>query len=227
MRVFESRKRWSKPLTAAALVLAGGVLFQLAVWAGPALTPLSSYSGGWQGIAKKYEPDLAGIESSLQGRFSRDQLRFPLPPESAVSAIGFWPNPVGGAAGSRYLCVFVKVRVPPPSTGMPFRDDQNGRVLMIWDFYAKFTMGLLSAELQKMNEPEIAGGAIIAIYNKLPLDDPSFHQTAEAFALFMPKPAVIQYAQHRMTNQTLFSQSEMFGILEGQQISILSHIFRP
>ena len=89
-------------------------------------------------------------------------------------------------------------------------------------------MGFLSKKLDKINDPGLAGGGLVFIYSKQPIDSPSYYQTAEALALFMPRQSVSLFAQYRMTNQTLFSQSEMFGILQGaDQVSTLLSIIRP
>ena len=54
----------------------------------------------------------------------------------------------------------------------------------LWTRMARAAISFLAKELKAMSDPQIAGGAIIFIYSKKPVNDPSFDQDAEALALF-------------------------------------------
>lgn len=204
-----------------ALMLAGaaGAPFLLfAQGQGQVITPLSSYSDpGWRARAGNYQGNFSRMQADLGSRLPAGQFHLLTTAESSAGGIGLWPNPVSFDSPARYFAVFMRVQVPPPSTGRAFPDTQTGRVLMIMDAFGKATISVLSKELQAVNDPRVAGGAIIFIYGKKPVNDPSFEQSAEALALFIKKDNVMAFAQLRMTLQTLFSQSEMLPILEGQE----------
>jgi hypothetical protein len=95
---------------------------------------------------------------------------------------------------------------------------RHERVLQeMQDAYGKAALASMAQQLQAMPDPQVAGGAIIFIYAKQPLSDPSFEQNAEALALFIPRDNVIAFAQLRMTLQTLFSASDMLPVLQGAE----------
>ncbi|MFO8057870.1 MAG: hypothetical protein R6V10_11295, partial [bacterium] len=130
---------------------------------------------------------------------------------------------------ARYLSIFVKTKIPPPTSGRPFNQEtQNGRLLAIWDAYGKHIVDVFSTELGKIKDGSVKGGALVIIYAKKSPEDTDFAGDAEGFALFIPESAVNSYAEHRMTNQSLFSKSRMFGILQGKdQVSALYSLFYP
>jgi hypothetical protein len=205
--------------TALAALMVAGAAVPLLLWAqqGQVITPLSAYSDpGWRGKAGTCQGQFARMQSELGGKLQAGQYQLLTTAESSVGGIGLWPNPVNFDSPARYFAVFMRVQVPPPSTGRAFPDTQTGRVMMIMDAYGKATISVLSTQLKSVNDPQVAGGAMIFIYGKKPVTDPSFEQSAEAIALFMKKDSVIAFAELRMTLQTLFSQSEMLPILEGQ-----------
>lgn len=185
---------------------------------GQVITPPSSYSDpGWRDKAARYQSNLVSLQSGLAAQLRADQFRLLTSGEAAAGGLGFWPNPVNPGSQSRYIAVFARMQIPPPSTGRAFPDSQIGRIMTIIDAYGKTTISLLAQQLKAMPDPQIAGGAIIFIYGKQPLADPSFEQGAEALALFIPRENVIAFAELRMTLQTLFSASEMLPVLEGQE----------
>ena len=201
-----------------AAVMAGALLLRAQSAPGQEITPLSAYSDpDWQEKAKKYHDRLARVQSGLSSKYRPDQLKLFSSSESPTGGLGLWPNPVKFGASARYLCVFARVQVPPPTTGRAFPDTQSGRILTIMDAYGKNTISILARELETMPDPQLAGAAIIFIYSKKPLSDPAFDQSAEMLGLFMPRQSVITFAQLRMTIQTLFSQSEMLPLLQGQE----------
>jgi hypothetical protein len=190
---------------------------------GAVITPVSSYSDpAWRGKASRYQGSLAAIQSGLQRKFRSDRFRLLTTAESSAGGVGFWANPTQFGDPSRYLCVFARVQLPPPSTGMPFPDTQTGRILTIMDAYGKETMYTVAKELQKINDPQVAGATMIFIFSKKPLNDPGFEQSAESLGLFMKTPDVIKFAKLQMTLQTLFSRSQMLPLLSGgEQIQTL------
>jgi hypothetical protein len=200
---------------------------------GQVVTPTASYSDpAWRDTATSAQADLSAMEQEIGAIFGKDQLVFVTTAESA-GGIGFWPNPTGDPS-KRYLCVLVKAVVRPPGTGCPWADDKMGRFSNVWDFYAKpfvdhpQLLGVINKYLAKVNNPNLLGGGIIMIYSKKPITDPAFYQTGESYALFMSKSNIALYCQYRLKNQDLFSQSEFFGILEGQdQISTLLTLIHP
>ena len=184
--------------------------------AGAVITPAESYGDpAWRDKAAAVSPGLARLQSSCTGKFAPASFRFLTLGETSVGGIGLWPNPVNFGATTRYLGVFARLQVPPPSSGRSFPDTETGRILTILDAYGKDTITMMSKELAGMNDPQIAGGAIIFIYGKRPLTDPGFESDAEALALFIPRPTITAFAELRMTVQTMFSQSEMLPIFKG------------
>lgn len=184
---------------------------------GSVITPPSSYSDqSWGTKAGRYQGNLARVHSGIKSKYRSDKLSFITTGESMTGGIGFWTNPMQFGNPARYLCVFARVQVPPPSTGRAFQNNQGGRVLTIMDAYGKHIIGVLAKELQAMNDPRISGGAIIFIYSKKSLSDPGFDQSAEMIGFFMPSQSLITFAQLRMTIHTLFSQSTMLPLLQGQ-----------
>jgi hypothetical protein len=197
---------------------------------GAVITPASSYSDpAWRGKASRYQGSLAAVQSGLQRKFKPDRFRLLTTAESSVGGLGFWANPTQFGDPSRYLCVFAKVQLPPPSTGMPFPDTQTGRILTIMDAYGKETMYTVAKELQKINDPQVAGATMVFIFSKKPLNDPGFEQSAESLGLFMKTPDVLKFAKLQMTLQTLFSRSQMLPLLSGsEQIQTLRlYLFQP
>ncbi len=183
---------------------------------GAIITPAGAYSDpSWGQKATKYQSHLQRVQSECQRRFRPADFRLLSNAESAVGGVGFWPYPLKFGDSRRYLCVFARVQFPPPSTGRAFPDTQSGHFLTIMDAYGKDAINILAAELQQMNDPQIAGGAIIFIHSKRPLTDPAFESDAESLGLFMPTDGVIKFSQLKMTVQTLVSQSEKPLLLQG------------
>ena len=213
-------------------LLIAAVLVPVALFAqaGAIITPAESYSDpAWKDKAAAVAPGMARLQSSCAAKFAPDGFRFLTMGETSVGGIGLWPNPVNFGATTRYLGIFARLQVPPPSSGRSFPDTDTGRILTILDAYGKDTLTMMSKELAGMNDPQIAGGAIIFIYGKRPITDPGFESDAEALALFIPRPTLTAFAELRMTVQTLFSQSEMLPIFKGnEQITNLRlYILQP
>lgn len=189
---------------------------------GVVITPSSAYgSPAWRDRATKYQSNLSRIQGNLGSKWTPAQFKFLTMGESTVGGLGFWPNPIQAGGEARYLGVFVRVNLIPAFASR-FPDSEIGRVQAIMDAFGKETIYAMAKEMQTMPEQEVAGGAMIFIYGKEPVTSPGFEQSAEALALFMPKGAIILYAQLRMTNQTLFSQSQMLPIFKGaDQIGML------
>lgn len=213
-------------------LLLAAVIIPIALVAqnGAVITPADAYSDpAWRDKAAAANPGLARLQSSCAGKFAPDTFRFLAMGETSVGGLGLWPNPVNFGATTRYLGVFCRLQVPPPSTGRGFPDTESGRILTIFDAFGKDTIAMMSKELAGMSDPQIAGGAIIFIYGKRPINDPAFESDAEALALFIPRPTLTAFAELRMTVQTLFSQSEMLPIFRGgDQINNLRlYILQP
>jgi len=184
---------------------------------GQIITPTAKYTDpSWQQKASSYQGNLSRMQRDLQARFKPGQFQLLTTGESAVGGVGFWPIPVRFGEPSRYLAVFARVQVPPPTTGRAFPDTQTGRILTIMDAYGKETINMMAREIKAAPDPLLAGGALLFIYSKKPVGDPEFEQTAEALALFMNKDSLTKFAELRMTMQSLFSQSEMLPIFAGQ-----------
>lgn len=184
---------------------------------GSVITPPSSYSDpAWGTKAGRYQGNLARVQSGISSKYGPGKLGFVTTGESLTGGIGFWTNPMQFGNPARYLSVFIRVQVPPRSTGRAFQDNQGGRVLTIMDAYGKYIISVLAKELQAMNDPRISGGAIIFIFSKKSASDPSFEQSAEMIGIFMPSQSLITFSQLRMTIHTLFSQSAMLPIFQGQ-----------
>ncbi len=212
------------------LISALAVVFVPLLISGQVITPQGSYSSPeWRGKAEKHHSNLERIKKDLTGKYAKDELQLVELNESPSGGIGFWSNPGGTSPEARYLSVFVKTRIPPPTNGRPFNQEtQTGRLLTIWDAYGKHIMKLFAKELDKMNDGSVKGGALVIVYSKKSPGASDFATGSEGFALFVPENVVQSYARHRMTNQSLFSQSQMFGILEGEeQVSALNNLFYP
>jgi hypothetical protein len=212
------------------LIAALAVVFVPVLISGQVITPHGSYSSPqWSDKAKKYHSNLDRIKKDLTGKYGKDELQLVELNESQSGGIGFWSNPGGTSPDARYLSVFVKTRIPPPTNGRPFNQEtRTGRLLTIWDAYGKHIMKLFADELDKMNDGSLKGGALVIVYSKKSPGASDFATGSEGFALFVPESVVKSYARHRMTNQSLFSQSQMFGILEGEeQVSALYSLFYP
>ncbi len=212
------------------------LLFGLTVFLAPlfisgqVITPADSYSSpDWREKARKYEASLVRVQKDLAGTYSSNELQLADVKESQAGGIGFWPNPGGTSPDARYLCVFIKTMIPPQTTGRPFNQQtRNGRLLAVWDAYGKHIVGLFDKELEKIDDGSVKGGALVIIYSKKSPQAEDFCASCEGFALFMPSGVVKSYAAHRMTNQSLFQKSRMFGILEGRdQVSALYTLFYP
>ena len=194
------------------------------------LTPSEKYSDpAWKQKATKYSPRLNDIYKAHVKKYKQDQIHFLTTAESSVGGIGFWPSPVNYGDPSRYLSVMARVRCPEPCTGRAFPDTQTGRIMTVMDAFGKFTIGELAKQLKEINDPAIKGAAIIFIYDRKAVTAPDFESNAEAFALFIPKDAVIKFAELRMTIQSLFSQSQMLPVFKGgEQIKNLRlYIIQP
>ena len=219
-----------RELTRWLLIVAMLVPVVLLAQSGAVITPADSYADpAWRAKAQAANAGMASLQSNCAGKFAPATFRFYTMGETSVGGIGLWPNPVNFGATTRYLGVFCRLQVPPPSTGRSFPDTDTGRILTILDAYGKDTITMMSKELAGMTDPQIAGGAIIFIYSKRPLTDPAFESDAEALALFIPRPTLTAFAELRMTVQTLFSQSEMLPIFKGnEQITNLRlYILQP
>jgi hypothetical protein len=193
-------------------------------------TPDSKYTNPvWAQKHGQNKAALNRLHSSFSSKFKQSTFKFMTVNEAPVGGMGFWPSPTRMGSDKRYLCVFAKVQFPPPSTGRAFPDTQSGHILTVMDAYGKAAISMLAKELKGINDPQIAGGAIIFVYSKKPVTDPSFEQDAEALALFMPKDALLRFAELRMTIQTLFSKSDLLPILTGKsQIDTLKlYILQP
>ncbi len=186
--------------------------------AGDVITPKEKYSDpAWSKKADKYNKNLERTKSGVEKKYDPSKVHFLTTQESAVGGVGLWGNPSEFGDPSRYLGVFARVRLPDPSTGRPFPDTETGRIMTVIDAYGKHAISVMAAELEKMQDPGIAGAAMILIYTRKPVTDPAFESQAEALALFMPKDAVIRFAQLRMTVQSLFSKSQMLPVMKGSE----------
>jgi hypothetical protein len=132
-----------------------------------------------------------------------------------VAGIGFWPKPIGSEQDSRYLGVFAFVHCTEADAGPPFPNTPEGRVLRVFDAYGKDAIKLMVIEMNAMNDPDIAGGVVIFIYCGQSTPDPLTNPSSEAFAIYMPKEAMVPFAQLRMKLQDLFNQSFILPIFRG------------
>lgn len=213
-------------------IISRAVLISLAVMAAPfaplgmrahsqggaVVTPQSSYSDpAWASIAGKYSSNLSRLQRDIASNYRPDQIHFLTTSESGVGGVGFWASPFTIADPNRFLGVFARVRCPEPCTGRPFPDTQTGRIMTIMDAFGKHSISVLARELEAMPDPKIKGAVMIFIHARLPVTDPTFEQNAEVLAIFMPREAVIRFAQLRMTVQTLVSQSEMLPVFTGPE----------
>lgn len=184
---------------------------------GDRITPAASYRDpAWRAKAQALSPNLSRLAGQLGGKFGPG-FQLLSAGESATAGLGFWANPVDFGNPARYLGVFARMQFPPPSSGRSFPDTETGRILTIMDAYGKDTITMMAQELSAMNDPQVAGGALIFIYAKKPIGDPGFEQSAEALALFIPRPTLTAFAELRMTVQSLFSQSQMMPVFVGAE----------
>lgn len=175
------------------------------------ITPPRMYSDKeWGKKADKYMSKLRSLQSRVGGKSSRFSLMTMA--DSNVGGIGFWETP--SASGSRYLCVFARVKLPSSS---PFPDTKTGRILTVMDAYGKNVVYAIADALQAINDPGLEGAGVIFIYGKDDPNDDSFDASAEAFGLFIPSEVAIRFADLSMTIQSLFSQSRQIGVYVGAE----------
>jgi hypothetical protein len=212
------------------VLIAAAVPILLLAQGGEVVTPAGAYTDpGWRQKAASFGGNLTRIQSEIGAKFQPGAFQLLNTGESSAGGIGLWPNPVNFGQPARYLGVFARVQLPPPSTGRSFPDTESGRILTVMDTYGKETIGMMARELASMSDPQLAGGALIFIYCKRPPTDPAFEQEAEALALFVPRQTLTAFAELRMTIQTLFSQSETLPIFSGadQITNLRMYILQP
>jgi len=182
------------------------------------ITPPKSYRDPvWRKKAAKLKPAMLRLQSGCAAKFLPAEFRFLTTKETSVGGIGIWPNPVKVGSTNRYLGVFVRVQVPPPSTARAFWDDENGRMHVIFDAYGKDIVTMMNRELAGITDPQIEGAAMIFIYGKRPLTDPDFESDAEGLLIFIPRAPLTEFAELRLRVKNLFEQSDRLRVFKGSE----------
>lgn len=185
---------------------------------GVVITPTKSYPDpAWRKKATALKPAMTRLQTGCTVRFPATDFRFLTTLETSVGGIGLWPNPVKTATPNRYLGVFARLQLPPPSTARAFGDTENGRLLTVFDAFGKDIVAMMSRELAAIEDPQIEGAALIFVYGKRPITDPEFESDAEGLLIFIPRDPLSAFAALRMSIFDMFAQSDRPRIFRGTE----------